>query len=337
MTFHLDAPRYIFLGNMKISNRISPIHLCIFPLIFSFSGCHENQQSVPSSNDQAEISQRENETLPAVAQTMTDIVAPASEDMSSQVVFSSMADIHSVIHLVNANYKGNGQFHLNSDGAVDQAVFEESGITDISFLKTWPLEGLDLMNNPISDVRPLSGKSSLKKLFLEGTNIRDLTPLSGLQIETLYLNYSPVSNIYPLAEMPLKELNLVGTLVQDILPLARSPLQLLWLSETPVQDISPLMACPLESLTLHRTPVNDLSPLSGSSIQRLHIAESNVTDLTPVLTMKLTRFIFSPSKIKSDVNKIRNMPSLQEIGTSFDTRMSPAQFWQLMDQGDTRE
>lgn len=322
---------------MKIWYRIPAIHLCIGALILSFCGCHKNKEQATNSNDISDILPTEIAQRPTETESFPHDVIASSEERSSLAVFSNIADIHKVIRSANGNYKGNGQFQLNSDGAVTQAVFEESGITDISFLKTWPLEGLDLMNNPLSDIRPLSGKSSLKKLFLEGTNVRDLTPLTGLQLETLYLNHSPVSNIYPLAEMPLRELNLVGTLVQDILPLARSPLHLLWLSETPVQDISPLLACPLESLTLHRTPVYDLSPLSGSSIQRLHIAESNVSDLTPIVTMKLTRLIFSPSKIKTNLNLIRNIPSLQEIGTSFDSRMSPAQFWQLMDQGEIRE
>jgi len=111
------------------------------------------------------------------------------------------------------------------------------------------------------------------------------------------------------------------------------PLEFLWLNETPVADISPLSHCPLSSLTLHRTQVEDLTPLIGTDLQRLHIGETRVTDLTPVTTLKLTRLIFTPSRIERGIEEVRRMTTIQEIGPTFETRMNPARFWALYDQG----
>lgn len=106
------------------------------------------------------------------------------------------------------------------------------------------------------------------------------------------------------------------------------PLQYLWLNETPVAEIEPIAGCPLVSLTLHRTPVEDISPISGiPTLQRLHIGETPVTDLTPLEGMRLRRLIFTPDRITRGLDIVKKMHSLQEIGTTFENRMPPGQFW----------
>lgn len=247
--------------------------------------------------------------------------------------FSSIEEVHAAIRKVNPQYTGAGQVRLDEEGRVMAAALPECGISDISFLGSWPLLSLDLQANPVDDISPLKGMMTLQELFLERTNVRDLTPLFGLQIRNMYLSNTPVVDLMPLAEMPLESLNLVGTGVHDVLPLSRSPIRMLWLSETPVEDITPLMACPLESLTLHRTPVADISALAGTTLQRLHIGETEVRDLTPVGSIPLRRLIFTPSKIEKGMEVVRQMPMLTELGTTFETRMPPQQFWQLMDAG----
>ncbi|MCH5375765.1 MAG: hypothetical protein JJ992_17475, partial [Planctomycetes bacterium] len=69
------------------------------------------------------------------------------------------------------------------------------------------------------------------------------------------------------------------------------------------------------------------------SLQRLHIAGTKVTDLSPVARMQLTRLIFTPSRIEKGIDAVRNCESIGEIGTTFDNRMAPADFWKLYDKG----
>jgi Leucine-rich repeat (LRR) protein len=108
---------------------------------------------------------------------------------------------------------------------------------------------------------------------------------------------------------------------------------MLWLNDTPVSDISPLKNCPLVSLTLHRTQVIDLSPLAGTSLERLHIGETPVSDLTPITGLVLSRLIFSPGQIRKGLDEVRNMITFRELGTTFENRMPPNSFWQLLDDG----
>jgi Leucine-rich repeat (LRR) protein len=154
----------------------------------------------------------------------------------------------------------------------------------------------------------------------------------------LYLSYTDVSDLSPLKGAPLDELNIIGTEVSDLSPLEGSRLRMLWLSECPVTDITPLAKLPLESVTLAKTEVSDLSPLKGHpTLRRLHIAETEVTELTPIKWLKLTRLIFTPSRIEKGIGFARDMETLREIGPSFDQRMPPSQFWRMYEAGAFRK
>ena len=97
---------------------------------------------------------------------------------------------------------------------------------------------------------------------------------------------------------------------------------------------------PLVSLTLEDTKVSDLSPLARHPMERLHIAGTEVTDLTPLGTMRLKRLIFTPGKIKQGLDVVRQMDTLEELGTTFrdtfDNRMPPQTFWELFDKGELK-
>ncbi|HBN76670.1 MAG TPA: hypothetical protein DD473_12800 [Planctomycetaceae bacterium] len=111
------------------------------------------------------------------------------------------------------------------------------------------------------------------------------------------------------------------------------PLETLWLTETQVQDITVLKGNPVMSLDIEKTPISDLSPLSGNTnLKRLNIADSAVTDLTPLKGLKLERLIFSPEKIEKGLDVVMSMPSIQQIGQTFDTVTQPAVFWSSLPQ-----
>lgn len=227
----------------------------------------------------------------------------------------------------------------NQDGVIVVAI-NAPEVHDISALAGLRIHKLDLYQCSVSDLTPLSGLP-LEALALDRTKVTDLKPLSGMPLQYLSLSETDVSDLTPLAGCPLKQLNLVRTKVSDLSPLARCPLETLWLNETPVKDLSPLRNVPLVSLTIAGTPVEDLSPLKGMPLRRLHIARSQVTDLTPLRWLRLERLVFTPSRIKTGLDIVRNMPTLREIGTAFgesdwgiEDRMMPAdEFWALYDAG----
>ena len=196
---------------------------------------------------------------------------------------------------------------------------------------------MDLRGTRVKDLTPLAGLP-LQQLFLEDTEVSDLSPLAGMPLEQLYLANAQVTDLSPLAGMSLQELNLVGTPLEDLSGLADVELGTLWVPQTKVTDLAPLADKSLVSLDLQDTPVSDLSPLSGNpSLRRLHIGGTAVTDLSPLAGLRLERLIFSPQKITTGIEAIRNMDSLRGLDVSFEPTsqvMTPQQFWERYDAGE---
>ena len=238
---------------------------------------------------------------------------------------------HTVLRMHNPQYNGKGQFQIEG-GKVLAAGLAGTDILDLTPLGQMDLIALDLRGLPVGNIDALQGLP-LRELYLEDTTVKDLTPLKGMPLIRLYLSNTPVQDLTPLKGLPITALNLLGTPVADLSPLSKMPLQFLWLNETPVTDITPLAGCPLVSLTLHQTAVSDLVPLAGSRLERLHIGETPVTDLMPLSNVPLKRLIFTPANITQGIDLMRTKQSLNEIGPSFENRMSPTQFWKLFDQG----
>ncbi|HEX8818676.1 MAG TPA: leucine-rich repeat domain-containing protein [Archangium sp.] len=150
------------------------------------------------------------------------------------------------------------------------------------------------IRSQIRDVRRLFAQegiradmSSLQRLDLHGTQVRDLSPLSALtSLQSLQLSVTQVQDLSPLSALTsLQSLDLRGTEVQDLSPLsALTSLQSLYLHGTQVRDLSPLSALTsLQSLDLSGTQVQDLSPLSAlSSLEGLDLSGTQVQDLSPL-------------------------------------------------------
>lgn len=228
----------------------------------------------------------------------------------------------------------NAEIQQSGGKIVHVNLYQQSTVEDLTPLKGLPLKYLDLTGTAVKDLSPLAGMP-LEQLYLENTQVQDLSPLAGMPLEILRLEQTPVADISPLAGAPLEKLNLYGTQVTDIGAVRGMPLNTLWLTDTRVRDLRPrvrdlrpLEGMHLESLDLHGTPVKDLSALRGMlSLKRLEIAESEVTDLSPLAGLRLERLIFTPERIEKGIEVVRAMPTLQAIGTSFDTVQAAARFW----------
>lgn len=196
---------------------------------------------------------------------------------------------------------------------------------------------MDLRGTAVEDLTPLAGLP-LRQLFLEETQVSDIGPLAGMPLDQLYLSDTRVSDLTPLQGMRLKELNLVRTPLKDLSPLSEIEFDTLWIPQTQVSDLSPLTGKAFVSLDLQDTPVSDLTPLAGNqSLNRLHIAGTQVTDLTPLAGLQLQRLIFSPERITSGIDAIRQMSSLRGLDVAFDGTgevMTPPEFWKRYDAGE---
>jgi Leucine-rich repeat (LRR) protein len=226
----------------------------------------------------------------------------------------------------------NAQF-ATSMGEIYQAKLYQSGVKDISALAGLGLRELDLGGVPVSNIDVLKDMP-LENLILEDTQVADLSILRGMPLQELMLQNTKVSDLEPLAGMKLRKLNLMNTPVSDIEIVKTFPLNTLWIPGTQVSDLSPLAALSLESLDIQDTPVKDALVFRGmDSLRRLNIADSAITDLSPLDGLQLQRLVFTPERIRNGLDIVRGMSSLTELGTSFETRMPPADFWKRVDSG----
>jgi Leucine-rich repeat (LRR) protein len=236
------------------------------------------------------------------------------------------------------NPRFEGDVGVEGDGRNIRIVeIHDPALEDISPLAGLPLLRLDLSQSHVTDISPLHGMP-LRELYLEDTGVWEISVLRGMPLMKLYLSNTKVEDLGPLRDArQLRELNLLGTPVSDLRPLSRTPIEMLWLNKCPISDISPLQTVPLKSLTLADTKVADLTPLKGHSLERLHIANTPVTDLSVLQWLHLTRLIFTPGRIQKGIEYARNMETLAEIDTEFDSQprrpLSPAEFWRLYDAG----
>ena len=150
---------------------------------------------------------------------------------------------------------------LTISGTLGEAVLSDAGF----LAGMTALTHLDLGDNGIEDLTPLSGLSELRHLVLSGNpSLRDiapLTPLSGLQ--NLQLRNTQVSDLSPLRGM--------------------DRLGILWLDRAPVANISVLADLPnLWGLELSRTQVTDITPLANVPLRHLSLRGTSVTDFSAV-------------------------------------------------------
>ena len=296
--------------------------------LFLFSCTEDILSSLADKNDQPDSSEVVSkvpvqEALPPDAKGEADQPVALGEG-------NLQARIQAILRKANPDYRGQGVFH-EEGGEIVAAEFPNCSLRDLSPLKGLKLQVLDLSGNPVREIRHLQGMP-LNILWLENTGVVSLASLSNAKLRELRLNNSPVESLDGLQGQPLEQLYAVATRIKDVEPLRKSNLRGLWLTDSPVADLSPLGGLPLESLTVHRTLVNDLSFVRKLPvIQRLHIGETLIEDLTPLEGLRLTRLVFTPSRIKRGMDSAKRLQGLREIGVAFDDQrqelMPPGQFW----------
>jgi len=302
-----------------------------------FFGCgppSQRQDSEPAKSDNQPTDPAKPPAGPGGESTIDEVENP-DEDRPTPI--ATIDELKTALKAKNPDF--GGEIRVDPFGQLAgqdllMLTFRDKKLNDISPLAGMRtrIGGLDLSQCGVTDISPLEGMR-LMCLYMEENKVRDISVLKGMPLIELYLSNTEVEDISSLHGAPLKKLNLLGTRVSDLRPLSKSPIQMLWLNGCPVKDVTPLKTVPLVSLTLADTKVTDIRPLMGHPIQRLHIGGTDVTDLTPLNRMQLTRLIFTPHKIEKGIRAARQMRSLTEIGTSFESFLPPIQFWALFDAG----
>ncbi len=184
------------------------------------------------------------------------------------------------------------------------------------------LEHLYMQHSNINDLSPLSGMNSLKSLSLQLSLVSDLKPLSKLsKLESLGLQYLSISDLQPLANLNhLTDLHLSRSSVKDLEPLSNlTSLQLLTLVGTPVCDLAPLYKLVnLKCLTISETQVVDLSPLCNmNELVILEMSRTKISDLTPLSKLKALQKIDVSFSLVRDLSPICQLPSIRKVNACY--------------------
>lgn len=179
------------------------------------------------------------------------------------------------------------------DAAEDDAVFALKGLCSDNL----PITGQDPVTlNPTHGITSLEGMQyavNLKSLDLSENSIADLSPLSGLtNLTYLELDRNFISDLTPLAGLTsLEHLNLYNNLITDISPLAGLA-KVNWLdlhyanrgaAHLPIGPLASMTALQYISIESNDLVNEDLTALSGlQNLNYIKLNANHITDLTPI-------------------------------------------------------
>jgi hypothetical protein len=179
------------------------------------------------------------------------------------------------------------------------------------------------------DLKSIQGKPIKRLAFMACDDLKDISAIAGMKLESVTLWKIDVKDITPLSGMPIEDLTIFGCPVDDLKSLKGMPLKSLWIGATNVVDFSPLKGLPLNHLSLYDSVVTDLSILEGMPLESLNLRVnglSKLNDLTPLMGLNLKSLVFNAGEITMGLDVIRNMKSLEEING-----IAADEFWKTYD------
>ncbi|MCY4011656.1 MAG: leucine-rich repeat domain-containing protein [Gammaproteobacteria bacterium] len=192
------------------------------------------------------------------------------------------------------------------------------GIEDTSSLADLPLQWLNLSNNPVGDLTPLSRSTSLRRLQVSGAGLTNVEPLAGLvNLVSLDLADNSVADLSPLSALVrLHRVELRGNAVADTSPLAAmTRLTSLDLLDNAVEDIGPLAGLvDMRWLRLGSNRIGDVSALSAmTKLESLDLEDNRVADLRPLEGLVDVKSLHLAGNRIADVSPLSEMSSLESL------------------------
>ena len=146
---------------------------------------------------------------------------------------------------------------------------------------------MELADNQISDLSPVSGLIKLEYIRFSANNVSDLTPVAGLiNLESVRFSQNEVSDIAPFAGLiNLKSIGTWGNRFSDLSPLAKlTKLESLDICGAELSDLSPLVGLTtLTKLWLPGNEISDISPIAGlTGLTSLALSINDISDVSPL-------------------------------------------------------
>ena len=172
-------------------------------------------------------------------------------------------------------------------------------------------------SDSLTDITPLTGLTTLRRLELLAKGLTNITPLSGLTNLTRLMLLGSLTDITPLARLTkLRFLDLNFNSLTDITPLSGlTQMEYLYLSRNNITDITPLSGLTkLRILYLMNNNITDVTPLSGlTTLGWLSLPNNNITDVTPLSGLTTLRTLYLNN------NQIADLYPLSTLGKQLRT------------------
>ncbi len=200
---------------------------------------------------------------------MTELNLPYTEDMDHKI--QDLSGVQWLTGLKTVNLSGHA-------------------IEDITVLGSLGLEELDLSNNLIQVIAPLSAdniKGTLKELNLSGNLIEETGPLNYVTgLESLDLSDNEIRDLGGIDKLEnLTSLNVSKNNIEDLGSLVgMTKLETLDVSNNSIEDLYPIKnLAALESLDISDNKVEDLNPIAGlTNLKDLDVTNNAIEDFSMV-------------------------------------------------------
>ena len=231
-------------------------------------------------------------TVPAEAASLEDLaLLPYVEKLSvSGMKLDSLSFLSSLTALAELSLSGcrfpaDDLSIIASLPKLTRLNMAECGLSTIAALsEAQNLTHLDLSNNTLQNLVPLSTMHTLQEIILNHNAVVSLDALSNLtNLETLDIAYNSVSDLSPLASCrSLKQLSAGNNSITILSALNNLPdLNCLQLENNRISDLSLLSDChSLTELNVSRNAITDISPLASlTNLKDLNFSYNQVEQL----------------------------------------------------------
>ncbi|OVE75390.1 hypothetical protein BVX97_04790 [bacterium E08(2017)] len=294
-------------GNTDIGKRAEPV-LAALAAKKAAAGTPSDRNDPTASNPRAAAPNAPRRRLTNAREALVKDGAPLNENDLIEGLLSDNSDL----------VPDEIEVLTDSDGYIFRVNIYSRGIKDISWIaKCKALRELYCGSiepgghprdriAPLNDISCLSGLK-LEKIYLAGTSVKNIDPLSNMKLEYLDLNSTRVSDISAIKNMDLIYLNVANTMVKDLSPIAHMNLQDLDVSGARVYNFKPIMRKQLRRLSVADTQFKDLGLLKGMPLQALSLARTKVYDFRLLESFGNLRVLdLSETQIK-DISLLKGM------------------------------
>ena len=203
---------------------------------------------------------------------------------------------------------------------LQQLILDNQNIKDLSDISGLPLVKVSLCGNQIYNLAPLAKCEQLTELRLEENPINNVDDLKNLKkLEYIDLGVTQINDISALSGLPIQELYLVNQPIKDFSPLTTMyNLKRLYVGGVSYEEqkyISGLTG--LRNLTIYGSGISSIKSFTSlTNLTFLDLYGNNLSDIRGIIALKgLTSVCIGNNPIKS-IAPLKELPNLCSINIS---------------------